>query len=259
MMSQSQQSILLGFPDTETFSDLRFHLKEIRRDLSTLTTQIEALSAAVSDEPQVIWRVRDGLASAVCGIEHDVCHHLAEALKLGGQVLEMPVLEKAGQELASLEMELFGNNESVLGSGQVNNDRLISLRTELQALASDLSAAQQEAEQVTRLQGGNPIGSEQLGRGLLQLAEVLSKRALPQSQRTHTQVVQLSRTADPDAAAEEDQWQTLATPLKEEYHPLARSLNRCPQCDATLTSEDRTFDGSYCESCRTRWSQSLES
>jgi predicted amidophosphoribosyltransferase len=57
-------------------------------------------------------------------------------------------------------------------------------------------------------------------------------------------------------AKQDEDWNLLATPLHEENHPLGRSLEVCPNCGASLTSDDRTFNGSYCENCRTRWIQS---
>ena len=50
----------------------------------------------------------------------------------------------------------------------------------------------------------------------------------------------------------------LSTPLNENYHPDARRLDFCPNCGAKLTGDDRTFHGSYCEECRTAWSDSSE-
>jgi hypothetical protein len=133
-MKQPIYPILPGFPDTESFKELSFHLKELHWDLTSLVKQVEALSANVPDTPQALLSIQYGLVDVTSGIEHDV-------LK----------------------------------------------------------------------------------------------------------------------AAQEDYWQLLATPLQEEYHPSARSLDSCIpciRCGAKLTADDRTFDGSYCESCRTRWIQS---
>jgi hypothetical protein len=67
-------------PDKE----LRFHLKELHWDLTSLVKKVEALSAIVPDTPQALLSIRYGLVDVTSGIEHDVSHHLAEALKLVG-------------------------------------------------------------------------------------------------------------------------------------------------------------------------------
>jgi len=65
--------------------------------------------------------------------------------------------------------------------------------------------------------------------------------------------VALHHIADPDAAAAEARDQELATPLREISLEGARSLQTCPHCGAPLGRGDRTFTGSYCENCRTRY------
>lgn len=253
-MKQPISLILPGFPDTESFKELRFHLKELHWDLTSLVKKVEALSANVPDTPQALLSIRYGLVDVTSGIEHDVSHHLAEALKLVGQVLENSSLAEVGERLASLETNWDG--EGLPQPEDVQSDESTMLHMGLQALNSALSLALEGVDQAVGMQGGEPRGFEQLEDELEQLAEVLGSRVWLQSQQLYQQALRLHRTADPLKAAQEDYLQLLATPLQEEYHPSARSLDSCIRCGAKLTADDRTFDGSYCESCRTRWIQS---
>ncbi len=80
----------------------------------------------------------------------------------------------------------------------------------------------------------------------------VSRVAWPAALRCLALARALHRAADPEAAADEDRADELATPLRELVLADARTLENCPHCGARLTTEDRTFDGSYCENCRTR-------
>lgn len=257
-MKEPLSPILLGFPETESFNELRFHLKELHWDLTSLVKKVKVLSAVIPDTPQSLLSIRNGLVDVVCGIEHGVSHHLAEALKLVGQVLTNSSVVEVGERLASLEVDWDGEElpQSEDATEDVNSDDSIRLHLGLEALTSALSVALEGVDQAIAIQGGEPRRAEQLQYELEQLVEVLGRRAWLQSQQLYKQALRLYQTADPVKAAQEDYWQLLATPLQEEYHPSARSLNYCLRCGAILTSDDRTFDGSYCEFCRTRWIES---
>jgi len=163
-------------------------------------------------------------------------------------------LAEVGERLADLETNWDG--EGLPQPEDVQSDESTMLHMGLQALNSALSLALEGVDQALASQGGEPRGAEQLEHELEQLVEVLGSQVWLQSQQLYQQAFHLHRKADPLKAAQEDYLQLLATPLQEEYHPSARSLDSCIRCGAKLTADDRTFDGSYCESCRTRWIQS---
>ena len=75
----------------------------------------------------------------------------------------------------------------------------------------------------------------------------------PAVAEAHELAAALHRHLDPAAAGQEDRDLEIATPLRYRRHPRARELEACPHCAAPLEPGDRTFTGSYCENCRTRW------
>lgn len=253
-MNRPASPILPGFPNTKPFKELRFHLRELYWDLTRLVKEVETLSAAAPDVPQAFQRIRYELIDITSGLEHTIFYHLAETLKLAGQVLEKPSLTEVGTQLTCQQIDW--DTEQSFGSAKEQHKDVNKLYIDLHELASKLSLAWEKADRAVRSQGGEPNGSEQLERALEQLFEILDYQIWLKSQQLYLQAVQLHRTTDPVQAAQEDYWQLLATPLQEESHPLARRLNSCPRCGASLTQEDRTFDGSFCEFCRTRWIES---
>jgi len=82
---------------------------------------------------------------------------------------------------------------------------------------------------------------------------LVSQQAMPAVRAALTLAVALHRAADPMAAHDDDQADELATPLREVALEGARVLVACPHCGGALGRADRTFDGSYCEACRTRF------
>ena len=256
-MYQPLPPILPGFPDTEPFKELRFHLKELHWDLTGLLKKVETLSTVMPDTPQAFGSLRYELMDITSGIQHDISHHLGLTLKLAGQILERPSLLEVGERLVSLEASWDSETPPPSEDRQTNEPS--RLQISLKALASDLRLALEATNQVAWSQGEQPRGLGQLDIGLEHLVEVLGSQVWSQSQQLYTQAFQLHRAADPMEAVEEDYWQHLATPRRQEYHSLARSLDFCPHCGAELSSDDRTFNGSYCESCRTAWIQSPQS
>lgn len=63
----------------------------------------------------------------------------------------------------------------------------------------------------------------------------------------------LHHRLDPFAAMQEEADHLVSVPQQIRPHPGARALDTCPSCDSPLGSGDRTWTGSYCEVCRTRW------
>lgn len=244
-MNQPLGPILPDLPNTEPFQELRFHLQELHWDLKALVKEIEALSPTIPDNSQAFRTIRYGLIHLTAGIEHDASHHLAMALKLTGEGLAKPYLSDLGEQLGSQEMDW--DRDPAVSRADGYPDDPLTLHRGIEQLASVLRRASQEADR-------SAWGSlEDLENGLKELAEILGSRAWSMVEALYPPAYRLHRAADPVQAAEDDYWQLIATPLHEDYHPLARSLDSCPRCGAPLTEEDCTFDGSYCESCRSRW------
>jgi hypothetical protein len=65
-------------------------------------------------------------------------------------------------------------------------------------------------------------------------------------------LVQMTAEKLDPADASTDLW---PAPKRELSHPDARALTACPFCGAALGQDDRTFTGSFCEACGTRWSE----
>jgi hypothetical protein len=60
-----------------------------------------------------------------------------------------------------------------------------------------------------------------------------------------------TKYVDPQRIELESFLKEVSTPLRIEN--FTGSLHQCTNCGSTLTSDDKTFDGMYCENCRTRW------
>jgi hypothetical protein len=126
------------------------------------------------------------------------------------------------------------------------------------ALAAELAAlrvALRKAEGITGRSAwvGNVDGNrEAIERDLAELS-LLADLVIGAADRAHALAVHAHRLANPVEAADEARCQEISTPLHEREHADARSLDRCPSCGNALESDDRTFDGSFCEGCRTAW------
>ena len=249
-MNQQLPPIHPDFPDTESFLDLRFHLQELHWDLKSLVKEVESLSPAVPNSAVALRSIRYGLPGVTGGIEHDASYHLAEALKLTGNSLEKPSLSDLGEQLATQKMDW--DADLSVPPQEENTDNPLALHQGIQKLAWLLRLALEEADKAAF---GN---SQELEKGLEKLAKLLGSQAWCLVENLYPPAYRLHRAADPVQAAEDDHWQLIATPLHEDYHPLARTLDTCPRCGAAISEDDRTFDGSYCESCRSRWFNSLQ-
>jgi hypothetical protein len=61
------------------------------------------------------------------------------------------------------------------------------------------------------------------------------------------------REQNPEAAQREDFHEVLSIPLHVKIYGDQRSMPLCLTCKSRLTSDDVTFNGYFCENCRTRW------
>ncbi|MEA5514775.1 hypothetical protein [Nodularia sp. UHCC 0506] len=250
------QSNLPDFSNTEPLEELRFHQRELYWDMTSLVKKMSALLGTFPQTSQTFQEVLSGMIDVTSDIEHDVTHHLAEALKLAGQILGKPSLLELGEQLGCQEINWETLATQLPNDGQIDDSARLHL--ELQELASNLRFSLDTVAQVANYQGEEATGWEQLEDKLKCLAEVLGTRSWLDAQKLYGQALRLNLEADPDRQARDDYWRMVSTPLNQNYHPSARSLDFCPTCGAILTSDDRTFDGSYCEECRTAWIESSE-
>lgn len=230
------QSILPDFSNTELLQELRFHLKELYWDMTSLVKKMSALLDTFPHTSQTFQEVLSGMIDVTSDIEHDVTHHLAEALKLAGQMLGKPSLLEVGEQLGSQEINWETLATQLPNDGQIDDPA--SLHTELQELASNLRCSLDTVDQVSNYQGEEATRWKQLEDKLKYLAEVLGTRSWLDAQKLYGQALRLDQAADPERQAREDYWQMISTPLSQNYHPSARSLDFCPTCGAILTSDD---------------------
>lgn len=251
-MSQPAITILLGFPTTKSFRDLRFHLKALLSDSINLRKEIEELAGVNFSTPREFLHLRHEVGGISAGIEHVVSLHYAEMLMLMGQLFHEQAILEQGQQLSSLRMDWDVRASSEVG---VNQHSYSELHSNLRRLISMLQSILEDFQQIAQYHENESKGVKQLEPVLVRLNDILMNQILSECHTLLKQVVELHREADPEAARQEDYWAIVDTPLREEHHPSALSLDSCPYCGAILTIDDRTFDGSYCENCRTNWIQ----
>jgi hypothetical protein len=248
--------ILIDFPETYSFEDMRFHIRELTRDLRTVLEKVESLTKKTLSDSGEIFAFRNEFEGIHSLLVHITSHHASELFRLVHQTLNhssQSILAEAFSEVeenayTALEQFSLPNSADSVDFNQF-------LNTEICSLLSTLSETQQQIEHISNVQASTLNWEEVLERGVAQFSKTLLNCVIPQSQIILAQTVRLHYLADSTAAKQDEEWQILATPLYEDTHPHAHELDLCPRCGATLTSDDRTYDGSYCESCRTRWSQ----
>jgi len=244
--------MLTNSSSNKSFKDLGFHVNEIYYDLVGLIKSYENLSALNPDSCQEFLELRIETGCLCIAIEHDTTHHLAEALKLVGKIMENQSILQLGKNLSSLQIE--ADYRDTIFSNTRESDGYDSLLAGLRHLIRQLRLVLEKIAEVRSIQEKGTQFLEQLMPLLEDIASILAKQVYPYAVNLHLQAFWLQRVSDPESAKEEDYWQLIATPLREEIHPLANSLDSCPLCGASMT-DCRTFTGSYCESCRTQWSQ----
>jgi hypothetical protein len=240
---------LSNSPNIEILQELYFHLKELYWDITSLVKKMGELLLNFANTSLPLEKIESLMSSITSQTEHDATYHLAEALKLAGQLLEKQSLLETSEYLASQEMD-WKRAKQPLDDEEI--DDLARLNQELQQLTKNLHLSLDIINQIINRQE-KVIKWEQLEDKLGQLAEVLGTRSWTDVQKLYGQVCRLERAANPEKYAMEDYLEMLATPLHEIYHPSACSLSFCPSCGTPLTGDDRTFVGSYCEVCRTAW------
>ncbi|MGB3693047.1 MAG: hypothetical protein WBG70_07170 [Spirulinaceae cyanobacterium] len=254
-MGYSTSDFLPDFPVNESLQELRFHLRSLYYDLLSEIKSTKALSVFVPSNKSEYHRLRNESEDISTGAEHYVCYHLVKALKLADKELSLPSLTDIWSQITCQELEV-ADGDSPLSSEQITQytlDFQKEVKEVLSQLCLSLNIVSRFVENERLVKETKHLETE-----LIQLAEILAGKVLPLSEQLYQKAVLLYKSVAPEEVAEEEYWQNLAIPLYEETHPLARSLEHCPRCGAVLTGEDRTFVGSFCESCRTRWDEPSE-
>lgn len=237
------ETILPDFPDCEAVRELRFHLRSLQHDLAASITRLQACLPLPATEPAAMWRLRETIADATSAIEHDARHHIQRAVAL--------VFTVSGEgDHHAVEIEPAVTPSLTSDSGPLPEDARDQLAEELGVAVAALARARAAVVEIAATRG---IDAASLRPRVTRIAETLLRVAWPAALRCLALAQALHRAADPTAAAAEDRAGELATPLHEVALVGARALEICPRCGAPLTAEDRTFDGSCCENCRTRF------
>lgn len=249
----------LEFPERQ-FKELCFHLRELRLDLGASIKECKSLLSIspehinASETTQLILRVRYDFENLIVRIEHIITSHLSQSLRIVGKVLSNSSLIEIGENLASFETDW---NEDINNkSDNVQIKTLAEIYVNLHITFLKFDSVLNQVNHLVLRQIDKGQSYYKLGEALRKIADVVFSQIHPQIVEIYFQSFQLHYTLDPEIAKQDEDWNLLATPLREENHPLARSIGFCPNCGASLTSDDRTFNGSYCENCRTRWIQS---
>jgi hypothetical protein len=237
------ETILPDLPDREPVRELRFHLRSLQHDLAASITRLQTCLPLPAAEPAAMWRLRETVADAASAIEHDARHHAQQAV-----ALLFAVSGEGDHDAVEIESEV--TPAFACDAGPLPDDARDRLTEELRVTLAALEPARAAVIEIAATRGGNAASLRPRVRSI---AETLWRVAWPAALRCLALAQSLHRAADPTAAAAEDRADELATPLRELVLVGARALEICPRCGAQLTAEDRTFDGSYCENCRTRF------
>jgi len=218
----------------ESSEEVRFHLREITADLALM---VEAL--ANTSETDSAARLEKIMNDLLVGLEHDLDHHGLQLRMLllspSSWRLEPERAEEAGRRAPAADEQVEASRELLQHEYSVLKSRISSAYQRIQAAAQ---AADQQSPDLTAAIDGA-------------LTEL--ETALDTVGRATARAGLLADLEDPMAAARRAEEEAWANPVREAEHPAARSLTACPMCGAPLGSDDRTFTGSFCENCGTRW------
>lgn len=237
------ETILPDLPDSERIRELRFHLRSLQHDVAATIARLETCLPVPALEPAAMWRIREIVEDAAAAIEHDARLHAQRAL-------ELVSADPAGADRPSVEIESAVTPPLMVAAVPGADDTRVQLAKELGVALAALARAGTIIVEVAATRGNETAS---LRPRLTATAETLQSIAWPATLRSLALARALHHAADPAAAAAEARADELATPLNEIALDGARALASCPRCGAPLTSDDRTFDGSYCENCRSRF------
>jgi hypothetical protein len=256
------QKLILGLPDSPLVQELQFHLSEMRRDLVGLVQSLDTARIPEILDTTTTAALHYQIEAWFASLDHTLRYHLVRALELWSTVAGSSEGVTVAQQIIALQPRLFDGDdtsaEDIIREGVHVEDvpsAVGELRMNVRELTNALAEVQAQIERLTDMQRSPSENIEHINDVLTQLASALIAETWPVMVRLFYQAVQIHNIVDPDQVsdqAEDD------TPLRELTHPQARSLTSCPWCHASLSADDRTFDGSYCEMCQTLWHEGIE-
>lgn len=225
---------MAGLENKEESDDIRFHLREITADLALM-----AGSLAKTRETDSAARLENIMNDLLVGLEHDLDHHgLQLRMLLPSPSSQRPMPERAGE----------AGRQAPSADADVETSRKL-LQQEYSELESRISSAYQRIQAAAEAANQRSPDLATLVEGALAELET----ALDIAGRAAARARLLADRENPVAAARRAEQEAWAVPVREVEHPAARTLTTCPSCGASLGSDDRTFTGSFCENCGTRW------
>jgi hypothetical protein len=267
MTQQLNDSILPNFPETEAFSSIRFYLKYSHWDLLKRIKILDELQNLDFKQPYSFKELREEFPSVLYGgLDFIIYFRIAQSLIALGQTISKSTLVEMGEDLI-LQGDIR-NESSKHPPPDDTLDHPDNVIKKLHSLTVRIHEVVSKIEEIAEYKGGNSNAFDLLEKGLKDLAMKFTQEIIPCADDIYMQAWGLYRREYPEEAREEDFWQMIYTPLYEEYHPHALALEKCPRCGAILTREDvygrapssmipDSETGKYCESCRSRWIQSL--
>lgn len=215
-------------PDQWWYQEFAFHLREMRADLRAAATSLRSAADTAATGDSIVH-----LLDARSCVEHDLDHHLPALLALLPAAL--PAGVPGGTGAVSLaEPPATGNApERAISAVRRAEEELDAFEGEHAGFAAAPTATSVPAA-VERLRAALDLA--------LVAIDLWYDRADDAASRADPARVE-ARRAD----------EALSTPECELPLAGARTLVACPRCGLSLTGGDRTFDGSFCEACGTRW------
>lgn len=216
---------------SEVISELSFHLRSLSHALAAALADVAVCCSMSTRDPLSSAQLRSRMGSLDATVGEDIWGHAQQALYLvdGSAVMTKYATTSADEQRVVPE------------AGEHFAQQMTALEVALRA-ANGLVATAQATGDLSEVRDS-----------LRQLVSVLREGALPAVRTSLVFAVGFHRLANPSEAVQEDRDGELAEPLRELPHADARTLIVCPCCGAPLGSGDRTFEGSYCEACRTRF------
>lgn len=243
-----------NFSCNEIYNEFRFHIRELTYDLQNISREIKQLivypvKLIISED--LLTRVLD----IISDVDHSVNYHLSKVIQLFGSQFDNSFLIDSGARLAHTKMEIIGWPDGTSEMTEAIDLLEIRLRVDeiLKCLDKSLSLISSVAS-ISFTDESIQTHKQDLQDNLNELIKTLAHKMRLDFYSLYEITFEYFKAFNRDDEMGEEQYSYLTdTPLREINHRDARYLQICPNCEADLGGEDRTFDGSYCESCRTAW------